>query len=57
MSITAADWSRSGRKTARSIASERTSTTAKQRAIPMPTGHPWSDANASANAPAMISCP
>ena len=50
MSITAGDCARSGRKTTRSIASESTSTTAKQSAIPTPTGQPRSEANASANA-------
>ena len=57
MSMTAADWPRSGRNTTRSIASESASTTAKQSAIPTPTGQSRSDANAIANAPAMISCP
>ena len=57
MSMTAADCVRSGRKTTRSIASESARTTAKQSAIPTPTGQSRSDANASANAPAMISCP
>ena len=57
MSMTAADCVRSGRKTTRSIASESASTTAKQSAIPTPTGQSRSDAYASANAPAMISWP
>ena len=57
MSMTAADCVRSGRKTTRSIASESARTTAKQSAIPTPTGQSRSDAYASANAPAMISCP
>ena len=57
MSITAADCVRSGRNTTRSIASESASTTAKQSAMPTPTGQSRSDANASANAPAMISWP
>jgi hypothetical protein len=57
INITAADCARSGRNTTRSIASESASTTAKQSAIPVPTGQSRSEANASANAPAMISCP
>ena len=56
-SIVAADWVRSGRKTTRSIANESASTTAKQRRMPMPTGQSRSEANASANAPAITSCP
>ena len=57
MSMTAADCPRSGRNTARSIARESARTTAKQSAIPTPTGQSRSEAYASANAPAMISCP
>ena len=37
-SMTAGDWSRSGKKTARSIASESVITTAKQAAMLAPTG-------------------
>ena len=57
ISITAGDCERSGRKTTRSIASDSAITTAKQSAMPTPTGQSRSDAKASANAPAMISCP
>ena len=57
ISMTAADCVRNGRNTARSIASESVSTTAKQSAMPTPTGQSRSDAKASANAPAMISWP
>ena len=40
--MTAGECPRSGRKTSRSIASESTSTTAKQRTIPAQTGQPHS---------------
>ena len=56
-SITAGEYERNGRNTIRSITSERARTTAKHRTIPTPTGQPCSDANASAYAPAMTSCP
>ena len=56
-SITAGDWSRSGRKTSHSSATESARTTAKQRAMPAQTGQSHWDASASANAPAMISWP
>ena len=56
-SIVAADCVRSGRKTTRSIAIERAITTAKHRTMPAHTGQSRSDANASANAPAITSCP
>jgi hypothetical protein len=57
MSMTAADCVRSGLNTTRSIASDSAKTTAKQSAIPTATGQSRSDANASANAPAMMSWP
>ena len=56
-SITAGEWPRSGRKTSRSISSESTSTTAKQRRIAAHTGQFHWEAIASANAPAITSWP
>ena len=56
-SIVAADCVRSGRKTTRSIAIESAMTTAKQSTMPAHTGQSRSEANASANAPAITSCP
>ncbi len=55
--MVAADCVRRGRKTTRSIAIESAITTAKQRTIPTQTGQSWSEANASANAPAITSWP
>ena len=56
-SMVAADCVRSGRKTTRSIASERAITTPKHRRIPTPTGQSWSDEKASAKAPAITIWP
>ena len=56
-SMTAGDAVRSGRKTTRSIARESAITTAKHSTMPIQTGQSLSEANASANAPAMISWP
>ncbi len=56
-SMTAGDCVRSGLNTTQSIATDKTTTTAKQSRMPIHTGHPRSYANASAYAPAMTSWP
>ena len=54
-SMTAGDWPRSGRKTARSIAVESATTTTTQAATLAAAGQ--EDVNASVYAPAITSCP
>ncbi len=55
--MTAGDCVRRGRNTSRSIATDRASTTAKQKRMPAHRGQFHCDENASAYAPAMISWP